>query len=142
MLLQCPLRERDGKEKVADMHGFKKKRKFPNNWSDLSMEQVWTNIQYLLKNHKKYNVVLLGEDSIRIDNILICKKEVKILWHTYQVYDINKRMFTVDSDVGCSVTKLMSCCKQNDGKQSFIHKVKNWNKNFVENLINQRVKGL
>ena len=36
---------------------FKKNRVFPNNWSNLSQEQVLENIRYLLENYKKHKIV-------------------------------------------------------------------------------------
>ena len=96
---------------------FNKKRAFFNNWQNLSQEQVLDNIKYLLENYKKYNISLLGKDRVRIDNILICKKEIQILWYKYSVYMINKRMFTVNSQVGSYISKLIYCCEHAKDEQ-------------------------
>lgn len=96
---------------------FNKKRAFLNNWQNLSQEQVLDNIKYLLENYKKYNISLLGKDRVRIDNILIYKKEIQILWYKYSVYMINKRMFTVNSQVGSYISKLIYCCEHAKDEQ-------------------------
>lgn len=122
------------------MHLFKKKRVFPNNWSDLSQEHVLENVRYLLKNYKKYNICLPRNNIVRIDNVRIQRKEVQILRYTFDVYEINKRMVTVDSDIGHSVTELIRCCEHSEREQGFREKFKKWKKGFTENTVNQRLR--
>ena len=102
---------------------FNKKRAFLNNWENLSEEQVLDNIKYLLENYKKYNITLLGNGRVRIDNILIYKKEMQILGYKYNVYVINKRMFTVNGQVGGYISKLIYRCQHQEKEKTLIEKL-------------------
>ena len=109
---------------------FKKNRVFPNNWSDLSQEQALENIQYLLENYNKYNIIFLTDDSVRIDNVRIRKKEVQIFQYKYTVYEINGRMFTVDGEVGRSISRLIYCCRHPKKEKTLIKKLEDFLKSY------------
>ncbi len=109
---------------------FKKNRVFPNNWSDLSQEQALENIQYLLGNYNKHNIIFLTDDSVRIDNIRIRKKEVQIFQYKYTVYEINGRMFTVDGEVGRSISRLIYCCRHPEKEKTLIKKLEDFLKSY------------
>lgn len=109
---------------------FKKNRVFPNNWSDLSQEQALENIQYLLENYNKHNIIFLTDDSVRIDNVRIRKKEVQIFQYKYTVYEINGRMFTVDGEVGRSISRLIYCCRHPKKEKTLIKKLEDFLKSY------------
>lgn len=49
------------------------KRSFPDNWSDLSDEQVLSNIQYLQHFCQDYEIKRIDKNSISIENVLLTK---------------------------------------------------------------------
>ena len=142
-------------ERFCKMHKFfKKKRALPNNWKNLSQEQALEIIQYLLSNYRKHKISFDENGEIKIDNISIHQQEVQILGYTYNVYVINKRMFTVDGEVGHYISRLIDCCKHAKDKQRLPEKLKNFGKIINEkkqsikantsdtvDMLNQRVRG-
>jgi len=105
------------------MHMFKKKRKFPNNWTNLSVEQSVDNIKYLLENYRKYNITLQSDDRVLIDNVIIRKDKASILGYTYDVYVINNRVFTIDGFIGQYITQLIDCCKNTTDEKTLMEKL-------------------
>ena len=105
------------------MHIFKKKRKFPNNWTNLSVVQSVDNIKYLLENYRKYNITLQSDDKVLIDNVIIRKDKASILGYTYDVYVINNRIFTIDGFVGQYITQLIDCCKNTIDEKTLMEKL-------------------
>ena len=116
---------------------FKKKRAFPNNWASLSQEQVLDNVQYLLKHLRKYCIGVLGADYVRIENIIIRRKKVQISRYIYDVYDINKRMFTVDGEVGHWISKLIYCCQHSEKEMGLKEKIKEQFEKQTLNIANK-----
>lgn len=114
---------------------FKKNRVFPNDWSNLSQEQALENIQYLLENYNKCNIVFYGDDRLRIGNIYIHRKEVQILEYRYTVYEINRRLFTVDGEVGCYISKLIYCCHHPEKEKNLIEKLEEFLKRRKLDII-------
>ena len=88
------------------------KRYFQNDWSHVSQEEALRDIQYLLKNYKRYKISILGDRHVLIGNVDICKEEKTILNNKFTVYTINKRSFTVDSEVGFYLSRLIYLCEQ------------------------------
>ena len=118
------MRERDEKEKVAIMHMFnKKKRKFLNDWTNLSVEKSVDNIKYLLENYRKYNITLQNDDKVLIDNVIIRKDKADILGYTCDVYVVNNRIFTIDGFVGQYITQLIDCCKNIKDEKTLMEKL-------------------
>ena len=118
------MRERDEKEKVAIMHMFnKKKRKFLNDWANLSVEKSVDNIKYLLENYRKYNITLQNDDKVLIDNVIIRKDKADILGYTCDVYVVNNRIFTIDGFVGQYITQLIDCCKNIKDEKTLMEKL-------------------
>lgn len=101
---------------------FNKKRTFPDNWQNLSQEQVLENVKYLIENYKKYNIVFYG-DKVQIGNIFIHKSEMQILGCTYPVYVINNRMFTVYSEVGHKISELIYHCGHLEDEKNLSEKL-------------------
>ena len=110
------------------------KRYFQNDWSHVSQEEALRNIQYLLKNYKRYKISILGDRHVLIDNVDICKEEKTILNNKFTVYTINKRSFTVDSEVGFCLSRLIYLCEQEKSKKSVIEKIKNFFKSNTHDV--------
>lgn len=108
---------------------FKKKRTFPNDWSNLSQEESAANIEYLLKNYKKHRITFLGEGRLSIDNVHIHQENKKILYYDYNVYVVNNRMFTIDSDVGQCISKLIYYCRHSENEKDWLEKLEEFWKN-------------
>lgn len=99
------------------------KRYFQNDWSHVSQEEALRDIQYLLKNYKRYKISILGDRHVLIGNVDICKEEKTILNNKFTVYTINKRSFTVDSEVGFYLSRLIYLCEQEKAEKTFPEKV-------------------
>ena len=105
------------------------KRYFPNDWSNVSQEEALRDIQYLLKNYKRYKISILGDRHVLIGNVDIRKEEKTILNNKFTVYTINKRSFTVDSEVGFYLSRLIYLCEQEKAEKTFLEKVQAfWNR--------------
>ena len=106
------------------MHMFnKKKRKFLNDWTNLSVEKSVDNIKYLLENYRKYNITLQNDDKVLIDNVIIRKDKADILGYTCDVYVVNNRIFTIDGFVGQYITQLIDCCKNIKDEKTLMEKL-------------------
>jgi hypothetical protein len=77
-----------------------KKRSFPDDWSDLSLEQVSDNIGYLLKNYKRYNISKSGTGTISIGNVNISKEYIdkKVPWEQRICINVNGKQICASSD--------------------------------------------
>ena len=117
------------------------KRKFPDDWSDFSKEQTLECVKFLLANYTKYKISVLGPGHVLLDNVDIRKQEQKILDYDFMTYIVNNRSFTVDSEVGFCLSRLVYLCEQEKSKKSGIEKIKKFfNSNthdtaFVATLI-------
>ena len=117
------------------------KRYFQNDWSNVSQEEALRDIQYLLKNYKRYKISILGDRHVLLDNVDIRKQEQKILGYDFMTYIVNNRSFTVDNEVGFCLSRLIYLCEQEKSKKSVIEKIKNFFKSnthdtaFVAALI-------
>ena len=117
------------------------KRYFQNDWSNVSQEEALRDIQYLLKNYKRYKISILGDRHVLLDNVDIRKQEQKILGYDFMTYIVNNRSFTVDNEVGFCLSRLIYLCEQEKSKKSVIEKIKNFFKSnthdtaFVATLI-------
>lgn len=102
-----------------------KNRTFPDNWSDLSIDQAQMNIIYLLRNYKRYKITVQDDGTVRIGNITIeYKKAQQILRYKFDVYVINGRSFTSDSENGKALATLCDLCKSH--ARPFKQKVSEW----------------
>ena len=101
----------------------KKKRKFLNDWTNLSVEKSVDNIKYLLENYRKYNITLQNDDKVLIDNVIIRKDKADILGYTCDVYVVNNRIFTIDGFVGQYITQLIDCCKNIKDEKTLMEKL-------------------
>ena len=110
-----------------------KKRTFPDNWQNLSQEQVLENVKYLIENYKKYNIVFHG-DKVQIGNIFIHKSETQILGYTYPVYVINNRMFTVYGEVGHKISELIYHCRHPEDEKNLSEKLDEFLKKRKQDL--------
>ena len=105
------------------------KRYFQNDWSHVSQEEALRDIQYLLKNYKRYKISILGDRHVLIGNVDIRKEEKTILNNKFTVYTINKRSFTVDCEVGFYLSRLIYLCEQEKSEKTFTEKVQSfWGK--------------
>ena len=88
-----------------------KKIAFPNDWSDLSEEQVLENIQYLQKNYKKYDISKPDDKHIKIDNIIICRDNEGDIGNGRTYFIINGKKYYRDEIIGKEIIDLMHLCK-------------------------------
>lgn len=88
---------RENKEKGKSML---KKRSFPDDWSDLSFEQVSDNIGYLLKNYKRYNISKSDTGTISIGNVNISKEYIdnKVPLEQHICMNVNGKQICASSD--------------------------------------------
>ena len=110
-----------------------KKIAFPDDWSELSDEQVLENIQYLQKNYKKYKISKPDDKSITIDNISICRDNEGTIGNGRTFYTVNNRKYYRDEGNGKELIELVHLCKMHS--LPFKTKAKNWwndNKDVVE----------
>ncbi len=91
---------------------------FPDDWSKISDKKAIEYLKYLLKNYKKYKISILGDRHFLIGNVDICKEEKTILNNRFTVYTINKRSFTVDSEVGFYLSRLIYLCEQEQAEKA------------------------
>lgn len=119
------------------------KRYFQNDWSHVSQEEALRDIQYLLKNYKRYKISILGDRHVLIGNVDICKEEKTILNNKFTVYTINKRSFTVDSEVGFYLSRLIYLCEQEQAEKTFLEKVQTfWNRFGYDTVFSVSVIGI
>lgn len=106
-----------------------KKIAFPDDWSDLSDEQVLENIQYLQKKYKKYKISQPDDKRIKIDNVEICRGQEEIVsghvvgnGRTY--YTINNKTYYRNEENGKELIDLIHLCKMH--MLPFKDKAKKW----------------
>ena len=106
-----------------------KKIAFPDDWSDLSDEQVLENIQYLQKKYKKYKISQPDDKHIKIDNVVICRGQEEIVsghvvgnGRTY--YTINNKTYYRNEENGKELVDLIHLCKMH--LVPFKDKVNKW----------------
>lgn len=110
-----------------------KKIAFPNDWYDLSEEQVLENIQYLQKNYKKYEISQPNDNSIKIDNVVISRNTEGNVANGRTYYTINNKKYYRNKGTAKELAELMHVCKMY--KLPFKQKANNWwqgNKDVLE----------
>ena len=105
---------------------------FPNDWSDLSDEQVLENIQYLQKNYKKYEISQPDDNSIKIDNVVISRNTEGNVANGRTYYTINNKKYYRHEDSAKELVDLIHLCKMY--KLPFKQKANNWWKNNKDNV--------
>ena len=90
--------------------------RFPDDWSDLSDEQVSENIQYLQKNYKKYQISQPDDKSVKMDNVEICRCQEEIVsghvvGNGRTFYTINNKKYYRHEDNAKELVDLMHLCK-------------------------------
>lgn len=109
-----------------------KKIAFPNDWSDLSEEQVLENIQYLQKNYKKYEISQPDDNSIKIDNVVISRNTEGNVANGRTYYTINNKKYYRNKGTAKELAELMHICKMY--KLPFKQKANNWWKNNKDDV--------
>lgn len=109
-----------------------KKIAFPNDWSDLSEEQVQENVQYLQKNYKKYEISQPDDNSIKIDNVVISRNTEGNVANGRTYYTINNKKYYRNKGIAKELAELMHICKMY--KLPFKQKANNWWKNNKDNV--------
>lgn len=84
---------------------------FPDDWSDLSEEQVLENIQYLQKNYKKYNISQPDDKHIKIDNVIICRDNENEISNSRICFTINNKKYYRNENNGKELIDLIHLCK-------------------------------
>ena len=105
---------------------------FPNDWSDLSEEQVLENIQYLQKNYKKYEISQPDDNSIKIGNVVISRSTEGNVANGRTYYTINNKKYYRNKGTAKELAELMHVCKMY--KLPFKQKANNWWKNNKDNV--------
>jgi len=76
-----------------------KKHSFPDNWSNLTYEQVSKSIKYLLKNYKRYKISVSDDKTVHIGNVNLSDVfETKFLGFQYTCIRVNERLITMTGD--------------------------------------------
>jgi len=88
---------------------------FPSDWSQMTDAGVIVNINYILKNLKKYNVRIINENTLHIDDVRIVFYTVEQHGQLIKVAKINNRIVRSDknSDLFLAIQKLYDKCKRN-----------------------------
>ena len=84
---------------------------FPNDWSNLSDEQVLENIQYLQKNYKKYEISKPDDKTIKIDNVLISRGTDGNVANGRTYYTVNNQKYYRNENNGKELIDLIHLCK-------------------------------
>ena len=84
---------------------------FPYDWSELSDEQVMENIQYLQKNYKKYEISVVDESHVNIDNITISRGIKKVEGREKTCFTINNKTYCRETSIGKELIDLTHLCK-------------------------------
>ena len=103
-----------------------KKIAFPDDWSDLSDEQVLENIQYLQKKYKKYKISQPDDKHIKIDNVVICRDNEGSVGNGRTYYTINNKRYYRHEDNAKELVDLIHLCKMH--LAPFKDKVNKWAK--------------
>ena len=105
-----------------------KKRSFPDDWSNLTYEQVSENIKYLQENYKRYKVSQSGDGTIHIGNVNISSEyTLQIPYERMICVKINNRQICVNGDklnVFIDTLKLREMCEHK--LKPFKQKAKEW----------------
>ena len=109
-----------------------KKIAFPNDWSDLSEEQVLENIQYLQKNYKKYEISQPDDNSIKIDNVVISRNTEGNVANGRTYYTINNKKYYRHEDNAKELVDLIHLCKMH--LVPFKDKVNKWAKDNKDDI--------
>ena len=110
---------------------------FPDDWSNLSDEQILENIQYLQKNYKKYKITIVDGKCIKIGNIAICRDNEEIIsGHVVGTgrtfYTINNKKYYRNEENGKELIDLIHLCKMST--LSFKDKFEKWFKDNKDNI--------
>ena len=87
----------------------------PSDWSQMTDAGVMDNINYILENLKKYNVRIINENTLHIDDVRIVFYTVEQNEQCIKVAKINNRIVRNDknSDLFLATQKLYDKCKHN-----------------------------
>ena len=104
-----------------------KKSSFLNDWSNLTESQVSENIEYLLKNYRKYKITNPELYKIQIENVVIEIKEIRTAKGIlYRHFVINGRAFPYDSSLGRKLSMLRMRCWEHINADTFKKKAQKW----------------
>ncbi|MBO7642992.1 MAG: hypothetical protein J6S74_02560 [Alphaproteobacteria bacterium] len=94
---------------------IKTKVVFPPDWSQMTDAGVMDNINYILKNLKKYNLMVINENTLHIDDVRIVFYTVEQHGQCIKVAKVNNRIVRSDknSDLFLAIQKLYDKCKRN-----------------------------
>lgn len=109
-----------------------KKIAFPNDWSDLSEEQIQENVQYLQKNYKKYEISEPDNKSIKIGNVVISRSTEGNIANGHTYYTINNKKYYRNKGIAKELAELMHLCRMH--MLPFKDKANNWWKNNKDNI--------
>jgi hypothetical protein len=107
-----------------------KKIAFPYDWSALSDEQVLENIQYLQKNYKKYKILFIDDNKIKIDNVSIVREHEENNGRVFLI--INNKKYYRTEENGKELIDLMHVCKMR--MVSFKDKASKWFKDNKDDV--------